>query len=92
MEDTGAGDDASEPFILLGKKGQGSGLQMKYGAGPDDPSPFILIVTSAYVAEKTGRPSATYNDVLQYAEAHGDELKAIAVHQRGRGFATEVLA
>jgi hypothetical protein len=91
MDDTEA-DSNEKPFILLGKKGQGSGVQMKYGARPDDPSPFILIVTSAYVAEKTGKPSSTYSDVLQYVEAHADELRAIAIHQRERGFATEVLA
>ena len=92
MADTRADDNAAKPFILLGKKGQGSGVQLKYGMGPDDPSPFILIVTSAYVAEKTGKPSAAYNDVLHYIDAHADELRAVAIHQRDRGFATEVLA
>jgi hypothetical protein len=97
MDDMGA-DNAdpdsgvSKPFILLGKKGQGSGMQLKYGARPDDPMPFILIVTTAYVAEKTGKPSSTYSDVLHYVETHADELRAIAIHQRDRGFATEVLA
>jgi hypothetical protein len=91
MDDTEA-DNNEKPFILLGKKGQGGSVQMKFGVRPDDPSPFILIVTSTYVAEKTGKPSSTYNDVLQYIETHADELRAIALHQRGRGFATEVLA
>jgi hypothetical protein len=89
---TGGDDAASKPFILLGKKGQGSGMQLKYGERPDDPAPFILIVTPAYVAEKTGKPSASYNDVVRYVEAHGEELRAIAIHQRDRGYATEVLS
>jgi hypothetical protein len=88
----GMDNDPSKPFVLLGMKGQGTGMQLKYGAQPDDPSPFILIVTSAYVAEKTGKPSSTYSDVVQYVETHADELRAIAIHQRDRGFATEVLA
>jgi hypothetical protein len=92
MDSTGADANASKPFILLGKKGQGSGMQLKYGAMPDDPAPFILIVTSSYVAEKTGQPSPNYNDVLRYVETHADELRAVAIHQRDRGFATEVLA
>jgi hypothetical protein len=92
MENTGADANAATPFILLGVRGQGSGMQLKYGAAPDDPAPFVLIVTPSYVAEKTGRPSASYNDVVRYAETHADELRAIAMHQRDRGFATEVLA
>lgn len=88
----GADNNASKPFILLGKKGQGSGMQLKYGVAPDDPAPFILIVTSSYVAEKTGQRSSNYNDVLRYVETNADELRAIAIHQRDRGFATEVLA
>jgi hypothetical protein len=92
MDNTGADGSASKPFILLGKKGQGSGMQLKYGERPDDPAPFILIVTAAYVAEKTGKPSSNYNDVIQYVETHAGELRAIAIHQRDRGYATEVLA
>lgn len=97
MDDTGADNSGmdssvSKPFILLDKKGQGSGMQLKYGARPDDPAPFVLIVTSAYVAEKMGKPSSTHSDVLHYVETHADELRAIAKHQRDRGFATEVLA
>jgi hypothetical protein len=88
----GMDNDPSKPFILLDKRGQGSGMQIKYGARPDDPAPFILIITAAYVAEKTGRPSSTYNDVVRYVETHAEELRAIAIHQRDRGFATEVLA
>jgi hypothetical protein len=88
----GADANASTPFILLGMKGQGSGMQLTYGAAPGDPAPFILIVTSSYVAEKTGQPSSNYNGVRRYVETHADELRAIAMHQRDRGFATEVLA
>jgi hypothetical protein len=95
MDNTNAaGTDAhaSRPFILLGAKGQGSGMQLTFGAAPGDPAPFILIVTSSYVAEKTGQPSPNYSDVRRYVETHADELRAIAMHQRDRGFATEVLA
>jgi hypothetical protein len=91
-DDTGGDNAVSKPFILLGRKGQANSMQLKYGERPDDPAPFILIVTPAYVAENTGKPSSNYNDVVQYVEAHGEELRAIAIHQRDRGYTTEVLS
>jgi hypothetical protein len=85
-------DDASKPFILLGRKGQANSVQLKYGERPDDPAPFILIVTPTYVADKLGKESSTYKEVVAYVDTHLDELKAVAIHQHGRGFATEVLS
>jgi hypothetical protein len=85
-------DNASKPFFLLDRKGQANSVQLKYGERPDDPAPFILIVTPTYVADKLGRPSSNYREVLEYVETHLDELRAVAIHQRDRGFATEVLS
>lgn len=85
-------DDASKPFVLLGRKGQANSVQLKYGERPDDPAPFILIVTPAYVADRLGKEQSSYKDVVDYVETHLDELRAVAIHQRGRGFATEVLS
>jgi hypothetical protein len=85
-------DDLWKPFILLDRKGQANSVQLKYGERPDDPAPFILIVTPTYVAGKLGKESSNYREVLQYVETHLEELRAIAMHQRGRGFATEVLS
>jgi hypothetical protein len=85
-------DDASKPFILLDRKGQANSVQLKYGQRPDDPAPFILIVTPTYVADRLGKESSSYQDVVDYVETHLDELRAVAIHQRGRGFATEVLS
>jgi hypothetical protein len=91
-EGSGMDDNLSRPFILLERKGQANSVQLKYGERPDDPAPFILIVTPAYVADKTGQESSSYKDVVQYVETHLDELRAVAIHQRGRGFMTEVLS
>jgi hypothetical protein len=85
-------DDALKPFILLDRKGQANGVQLKYGERPDDPAPFILIVTPTYVADKLGKELSSYKEVVAYVETHLDELRAVALHQRGRGFATEVLS
>ncbi len=83
---------SSKQFILIDKKGQANSIQLKYGERPDDPAPFILIVTPSYVADKMGKASPTYKDVLQYVETHAEELRALAIHQRNRGYATEVLS
>jgi hypothetical protein len=88
----GMDDDLSRPFILLERKGQANSVQLKYGQRPDDPAPFILIVTPAYVADKMGKESSNYKEVVQYVETHLDELRALAIHQRDRGFTTEVLS
>jgi hypothetical protein len=85
-------DNQARPFILLDRKGQANSVQLRYGERPDDPAPFILIVTPAYVAEKTGKEMSSYKEVVQYVETHLDELRAVAIHQRDRGFATEVLS
>ena len=83
----------SKPFALIDKKEQANGdIQLRYGESKDDPIPFILTVTPAYVASKTGKSPVNYEEVLDYVESHGTVLTLIAVHQQNRGYSTTVLS
>jgi hypothetical protein len=83
----------STPFVLIDKKGQLNGdIHLRYGESRDDPAPFILTVTSAYVASKTGKSQANYEEIDGYVKNHGLELSLIGVHQQNRGYSTTVLS
>jgi hypothetical protein len=73
----------SKPFVLIERKAQANGdIQLRYGESKDDPTPFILTVTAAYVAAKTGKSPANHDEVLHYVENQATVLSLIAVHQR----------
>jgi|GEM_PF-5891435 hypothetical protein len=79
-------------FKLIGtpRGDLGGNLRLRYGSGPDDPTPFILTLTPQYVARAIGKPP-TYAEIQKYAERNTDKLAAIAVFERGRGFTTHTL-
>ncbi len=87
----GMGDGASRLFVLIDKKRRGNTVQLRYGESRDDLRPFLLVVTPAYVAGKTGNQLPTSDDVSDYVETHAEELKTIAISKKERGFATETL-
>lgn len=67
----------------------GGNLLLRYGSGPDDPIPFILMLTPEYVARKIGK-TPTFAEIQKFAEQNTDELKAKASFEKGRGFNTHV--
>ena len=87
------GELTSKPFILIEKKQQANGdIHLRYGESKDDPTPFILTLTAAYVAAKTGKSSVNREEVLHYVESQSVILSLIAVHQQNRGYSTTVLS
>jgi hypothetical protein len=85
-------DKDSKHFILIDRSNQINGdIQLRYGEHEDDPMPFILTLTTAYVSSKTGKSPANYTDILPYIEGHAEELRRFAIHQRDQGYATAEL-
>jgi hypothetical protein len=85
-------DRIPKALILIDKNNQVNGdIQLRYGEREDDPIPFTLTVTSAYVSSKTGKSPANYRDILPYVEVHAEALRRFAVHQRERGYSTAEL-
>jgi hypothetical protein len=83
----------SKPFVLIERKAQANGdIQLRYGESKDDPTPFILTVTAAYVAAETGKSPANHEEVLHYVENQSTVLSLIAVHQQNRGYSATVLS
>jgi hypothetical protein len=80
----------AKPFILIARKGQNT-IQLQYGENRNDPKPFTLIVTPAYVAAKINKDVPSPEDVMAYVETHAEELRTIAISKYERGFATETL-
>jgi hypothetical protein len=80
-------------FELISSDGLFSGLRhLRYGTGPDDPMPFILTLTSQYVArEMRKRPPVSFLRIQRYAERNADKLKAIAKFEKARGVNTHTL-
>jgi hypothetical protein len=80
----------TKPFMLLDRKGR-STIQLRYGESGNDPKPFVLIVTPAYVAAKINKEFPSHEDIMAYVETHADELRTIAISKYERGFLTETL-
>jgi hypothetical protein len=80
-------------FELISSDGLFNGLRhLRYGTGHDDPIPFILTLTSQYVAREILKtPPVSYLKIQRYAERNADKLKAIAKLERARGFNTLTL-
>ena len=79
----------SKPFVLIEKKEQANGdIQLRYGESKDDPVPFIITVTLAYVAHKTGKSPVNSEEVLHHVESQSLVLSLISVHQQNRGYST----
>ena len=66
-------------------------FRIRYGAGLDDPMPFMLTVTLPYVARELGK-SVSFAEISKYVEQNADKLKATARFAKiGRGFTTHTL-
>jgi hypothetical protein len=85
--------DAKPDFELISTAGDLGGIfRLRYGAGPDDPQPFVLTLTPQYVAREIGKaPPPTFHEIQKYAEQNADKLKAKASFEKGRGFTTLTL-
>jgi hypothetical protein len=64
-------------FELIGSDGLFSGLRhLRYGTGHDDPMPFILTLTSQYVAREIRKtPPVSCLKIQRYAERNADKLR-----------------
>lgn len=83
LSDRAAGDPQGD---------MGGMLRLRYGAGPDDPMPFVLTVSPQYVARETGKtPPVSFADMSKYVQQNADKLKGIASFEKGRGFTTHAL-
>jgi hypothetical protein len=80
----------TKPFSLIDRRGRNV-VQLLYGESRNDPRPFMLIVTPAYVAGKINKECPSHDDVIGYVETHAEELRTIAISKYERGFATETL-
>ena len=80
-------------FELIASDGLFSGVRhLRYGAGHDDPTPFILTLTPQYVAREVKKAlPVSYLKVQRYAERNADKLKAKAKFERERGYNTHTL-
>jgi hypothetical protein len=86
--------EPDEPFVWINSMGDVSGWLMRvyFGKSPDDPMPFILTVTAAYVAHKIQKTlPLTIQDLQNYCDAHREELRQIALRCKQGGRTTETL-
>jgi hypothetical protein len=77
----------SQRFELIGDERDISGnLRLAYGSGPDDPMPFVLTLTSQYVARALGKtPPVTFHEIEKYAYDNAGDLRAMALLEKGSG-------
>jgi hypothetical protein len=77
-------NESHTKFELIGSGGLFSGLlRLRYGAGHDDPLPFILTLTPQYAAREIRRtPPVSFLKIQRYAERNADKLKAIAIFEK----------
>jgi len=68
-------------------------FHVKFGAAPDDPHPFIIIIIlkPSYVARKLHRDGATRLEIEEYVRANVNDLKATAQNVKARGLTTQEL-
>jgi hypothetical protein len=80
-------------FELISSDGLFSGFRhLRYGAGHNDPMPFILVLTAQYVAREIGKtPPVSFLKIQRFAERNAEKLKAIAKFEKGRGSNTHTL-
>ena len=86
--------ESDEPFVWIKSMGDPSGWLMRvyFGRSPDDPKPFILTVTAAYVVHKIQRTlPLTLQDLQNYCNDHREELRQIALRCKQSGRTTEIL-
>jgi hypothetical protein len=83
----------TERFELIDKQCDISGhLRLRYGSGHNDPMPFVITVTSQYVARASGKtPPVSLHEIEKYADDNAGDLRAKAVFEKGRGFTTLTL-
>jgi hypothetical protein len=68
-------------FELIGSESDpiNGNLRLKYGAGPDDPLPFILTLTPSYVARQMQQIlPISHQDVVDYARRNKERLRITA--------------
>ena len=77
----------SESFELLDIAGDISGnLRLIYGSGRSDPAPFVLTLTSQYVARVSGKtPPISLYEIERYADNNAGDLREMALLERGTG-------
>jgi hypothetical protein len=80
--------EETKPFEKISVQGDiEAALQIRYGEGPDDPLPFILILKASYVAHALQKP-ISIQDLEDYERKHADDLKARAQNHKARGYTT----
>jgi hypothetical protein len=80
-------------FELIDKRGALGGLfHMRFGFGPDDPQPFILILKPSYVAHTIGKTLPIMpREISEYVEKNAEHLRSIALKAKERSFTTQTL-
>ena len=79
-------------FTLLAVVKRENMIDLKYGEAFDDPQPFVLTVTSQYVAHETAKSlPISASEVHAYILAHAAKLRAIAQQCKERDLTSEVL-
>ena len=76
-----------ERFELLDIAGDTSGKRrLIYGSGPADPAPFVLTLTTQYVARALGKmPPVSFHEIEKYADDNAGDLREMAFQEKGTG-------
>jgi hypothetical protein len=77
----------SDTFELLERAGDISGkLRLIYGSGPADPAPFVLTLTTQYVARASGKtPPVSFHEIERYVDENASDLREMALREKGTG-------
>jgi hypothetical protein len=77
----------SEKFELISNQRDISGhLRLSYGSGLDDPLPFVITLTTQYVARALKKtPPVSFQEIEKYAEQNRGDLRAMALLEKGTG-------
>ena len=61
-------------------------LDIEDGSGPADPAPFVLTLTSQYVARASGKtPPVSFHEIERYADENAGDLREMASREKATG-------